>query len=304
MLRGRVVPLIGPSVRSSLPDTSELASRLADEFGISPNSCDLAEVAQCISMTRGEEELYDAIGEILATETKPMPVHDFLAEFPRLLRRRGLPPRPQLIISTNYDWALERAFEAMNEPFDYAVYMARSGRFVHFPWGEQDGEPTAVTIDRPSEYCGFPINDDLDLERTVIIKSHGAADGQEGTLRWRNDYLVTEDQYINYLPSRIIQDHLPIQILEKLTRSRCLFLGYTLRDWNARVLLRRIWQDQLLSERSWAIAYEPDDLEKGTWSTVGKVELLCAHSTDYVNALREALADWQPEARSTRVTVS
>ena len=39
-----------------------------------------------------------------------------------------------------------------------------------------------------------------------------------------------------------IQDHLPIQILDKLTGSRCLFLGYVLRNWNARVFLRRIWK--------------------------------------------------------------
>ena len=38
--------------------------------------------------------------------------------------------------------------------------------------------------------------------------------------------MVTEDQYIDYLPTHNIQDHLPIQILDKLTGSRCLFLGY------------------------------------------------------------------------------
>ena len=138
--------------------------------------------------------------------------------------------------------ALERAFEDANEPFDYAVYIAGSGWFVHVPWGERDSEPVATTILEPRKYVGFPIDDDGQLERTIIVKIHGGADGQEGGVTWRNNYVVTEDHYIDYLPTHNIQDHLPIQILDKLTGSRCLFLGYGLRNWNSRVFLRRIWR--------------------------------------------------------------
>jgi hypothetical protein len=302
MLQGRVVLFLGPSVRGSLPDTACLAARLADQYGLPPNSCDLAEVAQRVLLTEGEEELYGSIKQILAAASRPMPVHRFLAELPRLLRQRGLPPSPQLIISANYDWALERAFEAANEPFDYAVYMANSGRFVHFPWGDDDGEPIAVTIDDPSEYQGFPIGEEV--ERTVIVKIHGSVDGEDPLAPERNNYLITEDHYINFLPSRNIHDHLPIQILEKLMRSRCLFLGYTLRDWNARLLLRRIWHDKELRERSWSVLHDPDDLELVTWRTVGNVELLSANTTNYVTALRSALIDRQAAERRPQLAGS
>jgi hypothetical protein len=158
-----------------------------------------------------------------------------------------LPPRHQLIISATYDSALERAFEDANEPFDYAVFVASSGWFIHVPWGEHTAEPTATVILEPKKYVGFPIDDDGELERTIIVKIHGGVDGHEGGVSWRNNYVVTEDQYIDYLPTQNIQDHLPIQLLDKLTGSRCLFLGYALGDWNARVFLRRIWRGQPIS---------------------------------------------------------
>jgi hypothetical protein len=138
---------------------------------------------------------------------------------------------------------------------------------------------------------GFPIDDDGQLERTIIIKIHGGPDGSEGEVAWRNNYVVTEDHYIDYLPTHNIQDHLPIQILDKLTGSRCLFLGYALRGWNARVFLRRIWRGQPISESSWAIEENPDPLEKASWSVVGHVELLGGSLPAYVSTLRSMLAD-------------
>jgi hypothetical protein len=296
MLRGRVVPVLGPSVRGSLPDAQYVAQRLTDEFGL-PSEADLAEVAQHLAVTEGDGELYRAVKDILAAESAPRPVHRFLAGFPGLVRRMGLPDRPQLIISTNYDSALEQAFEEANEPFDYAFYLARDERFVHLPWGEHAGTPVAEPIPEPKLYQAFPMDDEYEPKRTVIVKIHGAADGSEGKLTWTNNYVITEDHYIDYRPTQDINEYLPIQILAKLTASRCLFLGYTMRDWNARLLLKRIWRGQSASQPSWAIVNQPDMLEKASWSRSG-VELYASHSTDYVTGLRAVLAEWQHEEGS------
>jgi hypothetical protein len=292
IIEGTVVPLLGPSVRGALPDADYMAGRLADKFQIKRDTPDLAEIAQRVLVTESKTRLYGAIKDIMATASKPTPVHHFLAGLPKLLRTRGLDAPPMLIISTNYDWALERAFEAANEPFDYVVYMAHGGRFVHFPWGEYAGGPTANTINEPGTYFEFPISEDLDVDRTIIVKINGAADGAEGEIKFRDNYVITEDHYIDYLPTK---NHLPTQLLAKLTSSQCLFIGYTLHDWNARVLLRRIWPDNMLSESSWAIAPHPDLFEKKTWGAIGNVELLAAHATDYVRDLRALLETW-PES--------
>ncbi|MGZ4219954.1 MAG: CHAT domain-containing protein [Solirubrobacteraceae bacterium] len=291
MLDGGVVPLLGSDIRGPSPPADQLASPLSEQFAT--NASGLAEVAQRVAVTLGERRLYTAIKDLVAAQSQPTDVHRFLADFPGILRRLGLPPRHQLIISGNYDLGLERAFEDVNEPFDYAVYVASSGWFVHVPWGESAAEPVATTILEPRKYVGFPIDDDGQLERTIIVKIHGGADGQEGGVAWRNNYVVTEDHYIDYLPTHNIQDHLPIQILDKLTGSRCLFLGYALRNWNSRVFLRRIWRGKPITESSWAIQQDPDPLEKASWSVVGHVELLAAGLPDYVSELRSMLEGWR-----------
>jgi len=286
---GLVVPVLGTAVHADSPQTDQLAAPLAERFAL--GTAGLAEIAQRIAVTLGERRLYTAIRDLVVAQSQPTEVHRFLAAFPGLMRKRGVPPRHQLIITANYDMALERAFEEANEPFDYAVYLAGSGWFVHVPWGENTAEPTATTILEPKRYLGFPIDDEGQLERTIIVKIHGGADGGEGGVSWRNNYVVTEDQFIDYLPTHNIQDHLPIQLLDKLTGSRCLFLGYPLGDWNARVFLRRIWRGQPISESSWAIASSPDPREKASWSVIGHVELLAAAMPEYVHALGGALAD-------------
>ena len=51
--------------------------------------------------------------------------------------------------------------------------------------------------------------------------------------------------YIDYLSRSPIESLVPVQILDKLRDSHCLFLGYTVRDWNLRVFLKRIWEGGL-----------------------------------------------------------
>ena len=291
MLDGSVVPLLGPGIGTSSLSGDRLATQLADAFQTKPTR--LAEVAQRVAMTVGERRLYATVKELLTAQSQPNDVHRFLAAFPGILRQLGFQPRHQLIISSTYDSGLEQAFEEANEPFDYAVYLAASGWFVHVPWGEQAAEPIATTIREPRLYVGFPIDDDGQLERTIIVKIHGGPDGHEGEVAWRNNFVITEDHYIDYLPTDSIQDHLPIQLLEKVTGSRCLFLGYALRDWAARVFLRRIWRGKPISENSWAIEHDPDPLEKASWSVIGHVELLAADPADYVGALRSMLVTGQ-----------
>jgi hypothetical protein len=294
MVEGSVVPVLGSSMRGALPDADQLAEHIATSFDLGHGSYDLAEIAQYVAVTRGERRLYAAMRDVFASESDPTQVHRFLAAFPEILRQADLPPQPQMIICASYDNALEHAFEEVNEPFDYAVYIARRGWFVHFPWGERDAEPSAVTISEPSTYCGFPIHDDGELERTVIVKIHGGPDGQEGAFRWADNYVITEDQYIDYLPTDNITKLIPVQILAKLKSNRCLFLGYTMRDWNARVFLRRVWRGESISEKSWAIESQPDVLEKDSWGLVGHVELLAASLPEYVDELRARLLSMSP----------
>jgi hypothetical protein len=228
---------------------------------------------------------------MLSVERQPSMVHQFLARFPANLEELGLPKRYQLIVTTNYDTELERAFEQENEPYDLAVYMSTGpdrGKFVHFPY-QSDPEPIRV----PNDYGKFPIDvETYELERTVIVKIHGAVDGSLGGYRWKENYVITEDHYIDYLSTSPVESLVPTQILTKLRDSHCLFLGYTIRDWNLRVFLKRIWSGEPVGAKSWAIQRTPDVLDRESWSH-SRVDLFASPLDDYVRALEEHMVTYR-----------
>ena len=198
----------------------------------------------------------------------------------------------QLIVSTSFDRALEQAFRAEREPYDLAVYMASGrdqGKFVHFPY---DGTPTP--IDKPNSYLGLPIGIDWELERTVIVKIHGAVDDNVNNYSWSENYVITEDHYIDYLSKSPIESLVPVQVLAKLNDSHCLFLGYTVRDWSLRVFLKRIWEGRL-GAGSWAVEPDPDVLEKKLWAE-SNVDLYASDLGDYIKQLQAMLSRRRSES--------
>src|SRR5262249_60217716 len=81
----------------------------------------------------------------------------------------------------------------------------------------------------------------------------------------------------------------PVPPAGRLRRSHFLFLGYGMRDWNLRVILHRIWGEQKLKYKSWAIQLAPSDLDREFWELRG-VDVLDVPLDDYVAALDAALA--------------
>jgi hypothetical protein len=136
--------------RGSPPDAEELAVELARKFDLDPETLDLADVAQEVQTTEGAPSLGKAVTQVLSQPYEPGPVHRFLARLPRTLVEMDLRERYQMLISMNYDTALERAFHEAGEPYDLAIFIpgeTNKGKFVHAPW---HGE--ARVIDQPSEY--------------------------------------------------------------------------------------------------------------------------------------------------------
>jgi hypothetical protein len=278
----------------SLPDSEELAADLARRFSMTSVHPDLAEVAQYVYVTRGRPDLYRTLRQILTADCEPGPVHRFLARFPQMLEDLGLEKRYQLIVSASFDMALEKAFDEEEEPYDLAMYMASGpdkGKFVHFPY---EGSPQPIAS--PNAYGKFPIGDYGELERTVLVKIHGAVDGSVGDYRFKENYVITEDHYIDYLSRSPVESLVPVQILDKLRDSHCLFLGYTMRDWNLRVFLKRIWRGEALGARSWSVEPDPDMLEKELWSQLC-VDLYTADLAEYMIQLRDRLSMRAPTAR-------
>ena len=269
ILDGRVVPFLGAGVNlcgrppeaawkrgEFYPSGAELASYLAEHFDYPPEEDkDLDRVADYISIMAGSGPLYETLHELFDADYPPTPAHAFLASLPALRRDRGLPARHQLIVTTNYDDAMERALEAAGEEFDLVSYCADGefrGKFVHWPAGEEEARP----IERPNEYADISLE-----ERSVLLKIHGLVDRK--TLDWEFDsYVITEDHYIDYLARHELSNLIPVTLAAKLKKSHFLFLGYSLRDHNLKVILRRMWGEQKLSYKSWAVQLDPSPLDQ------------------------------------------
>jgi len=101
----------------------------------------------------------------------------------------------------------------------------------------------------------------------VILKLHGQVGC--GPLREWESFVVTEDDYIDYLAKTDVAAAVPVSLAAKLRRSHFLFLGYTMADWNLRVILNRLWSDQPLSYRSWAVQPDAKPLEREFWRRRG-----------------------------------
>ena len=106
--------------------------------------------------------------------------------------------------------------------------------------------------------------------------------------------MITEDNYIDYLASRDVGSEIPVVLQERLRDSHFLFLGYSLRDWNLRVILNRIWRGQQLDLKSWAIQREPEsastsEIEQTLWRDRGDVELFYVTLKEYVEKLEREM---------------
>jgi hypothetical protein len=215
----------------------------------------LPRVAQYVTVMKGSGPLYDELHTLLDADATPTLIHRFFASLPPLLRERGVPH--QLLVTTSYDLALEAAFLEAGEEFDVVSYVAAGpnrGKFCHIsPNG------TGHLIDLPNTYAT-----ELSLEeRTVILKLHGQVD--RGPEREWESFVITEDDYIDYLSKSDVAGAVPVSLAAKLRRSHFLFLGYTMGDWNLRVILNRLWSDQPLSYRSWAVQPKAQPLEREFW---------------------------------------
>jgi hypothetical protein len=293
MLDGRVVPFLGAGAnlccrpksaawhvdRSDfLPSGHELFRHLAESFKCpSAEITDLLHVSEYVALTIGSGALYRELHDVFNRDYPPTALHRLFATWPGLLRRKSYPVKYQLIVTTNYDDVMERAFREADEPFDLVIYVADGpdrGKFRHV---SPDGR--SRIIDVPNRYRNLSLD-----ERSVILKLHGAVDrsSPEGDA---DSFVITEDHYIDYLTRTDLANLVPVTLAAKLRRSHFLFLGYGLRDWNLRVILHRIAGGQSLTYKSWAVQLNPTALDEKFWGR-REVDILDMPLERYVAVLR------------------
>jgi hypothetical protein len=265
------------------PSGGELAATLAASSRYPDTDVDLLRVSQYVDAILGERRLYGYLHEVFDANYPPTSLHRLFARLPALLREQG---RPQLLLLTsNYDDLLERALQEAGEAVDVVWYEAKrgplQGRFLHrSPAGD------VVPIERPNEYTELSLD-----ERPVVLKLHGAVDRDNAK---SDSYVITEDSYIEYLVGGDVGGQIPFSLLERMADSHFLFLGYSMRDWNLRVILSRIWGAQQLDLKSWAVQRAPAtpgarEVEEALWRDRGDVDIQYVPLKEYAGRLEQEL---------------
>jgi hypothetical protein len=170
-----------------------------------------------------------------------------------------------LYVTTNYDRLLETALAPRNPVVVIQTVNSLEG-----------AEEIATWAATPEE-----------IRRPLVYKIHGSfkeagADGFD-----RSPVIVTEDDYIEFLTLLRKPEHsiLPL-ITSRLSTRTLLFLGYSLEDWDFRVVYRTLVSDddEAFRPASYSVQLEPPSYWVNFWNHK-KVNILNADVYDFSDEL-------------------
>jgi hypothetical protein len=282
---GDVVPFLGAgaSIGCGLPSGSDLARRLvrASMFPDQSGSGDLARVASWVALKEGTPWLRRELREVFGATSVPGPLHECLASLGML----------RLVVTTNYDDLIEMALDLR--------WRAEGKKTGRHPWVVVDrGYRNSVWVRQPEQPWNPQKSNSLeriirDPQQPIVFKMHGSINRE---IPDEDEYLITEEQYIDYL-GRGDKIQIPPMIEQIMLRKHFLFLGYGLRDWNVRVLISKLRKTRPPGEitNAWAVIKRANETEtqareaeKFLWDKQG-VTMLEVELDEFVAQLRDRL---------------
>lgn len=294
---GQVVPFLGAGVNFGtrppgagwdletgefLPSGGELSRFLAGRANFPSTDehdlTDLAKVASYFVEASGRKPLRERLRRIFDRDFTPCDIHALLAEV----------RAPLLIVTTNYDDLTERAFQAAGRPYDLVIHPTdrKDVKASVLWWKHGESEPVAVP---PNQLY-------IDLKATTVLyKMHGTIDRLQR--KW-DSYVITEEDYVDFLSRMTGQTAVPALFMRHFRTRHFLFLGYGLRDWNLRVVLKNLTAPPVAEAgsddeeeeddlRSWAIQFRPSPLEIELWNT-RNVKIYDVDINEFAGRLRSA----------------
>jgi hypothetical protein len=183
---------------------------------------DLARVALHIELEGNYPALVAYLKEIIVDEERDP------AEILRVLARLPF----KLVVTTNYDRLLERAFALEEQPVPLVLSQPI------------DGFPADEVHDWQAKLAG---------DSRVVYKLHGSFDDPTPNL------VISEDDYIEFLG--IAADEklgVPRQIKARIKDSVILFLGYGLEDWDVRTIYGLLIEKSSRRSRNMSFAIQKD----------------------------------------------
>jgi hypothetical protein len=195
---------------------------------------DLPKAALFLETSVSRQFLINILKEHLREGKHPSPVHQMLARLPF-----------SIFITTNYDNLLERALSSANKVPMKLVY---------------DPHPTKPTRN---------VDDDPTAQNPLVFKMHGDLDEPASIV-------ITDEDYITFIQRMSDKDQfnpVPFAIRHRLMQWPTLFIGYSLQDYNLRLLFRTLrWRlDPATFPISYSVDLAPDHLILTVWQNRDRV---------------------------------
>ncbi|MEA2157549.1 MAG: hypothetical protein QOE11_3689 [Solirubrobacteraceae bacterium] len=181
----------------------------------------------------------------------------------RALARLDFP----LVITTNYDGLFERALRDVGKTPRVSVYKPAD-------------EPT-------TDY------EDGTAESPIIYKLHG-------DISQRESLVVTDEDYIQFvlrMSDKEPYDPIPLSLKYFLKRWTTLFIGYSLLDYNLRLLFKTLrWRiDPAKIPDTYSVDYRPDALILDVWQSQRRyVKFIAQDVWSFVPALHQVVLGEEP----------
>jgi hypothetical protein len=222
VLADECTPFLGAGVAVPyLPKGADLATALAKDFDYPLDDVtNLARVTQYVASLFQPSFVKRRVSERIrqAQDTAAAGLSGGLPQNHLMLARLHLP----MYVTTNYDDYLERAIAAVSGVASQVEICRWNDRLASDLPKYSKAKPTAVS--------------------PMIFHLHGHVSVQ-------NSLLVTEDDYIDFTVSLAQRTDksdpvIPHFVRRALGNTNLLFIGYSLEDWNFRVLMRHLMKQQ------------------------------------------------------------
>jgi hypothetical protein len=241
------------------PLGSALAQRLAERCDFArvlpaEEPTDLRRVSLCYETERSRSDLVQQIYAAVENESRPSAAVRALAELPF-----------PLVITTNYDTLFERALQRADKNPLVGIYESRG--------------------DVPTP--DLPPGRELGPNHPFVFKVHG-------DLRTPSSIIVTDEDYISFvlrMNSAGRFHPIPETFRYFLQRWPTLFIGYSLLDYNLRLLFRTLrWRvDEADHPDSFSVDLRPDPLVREVWQRDQGFRFIAEDVWDFVPRLYAAV---------------
>lgn len=235
-----------PAIGSELSLMLAARSRFSDKFG-GEDAKNLQRVSLYYEMILSRNQLVEDVKGLVQDDKEPSPMLELLArlKFP-------------LVITTNYDQLFENAIRAVGKDFSRSVYTPEAKKQARKSTYFFSADATSASR-LPRKW------QEINSQHPLILKIHGDIVEDSSSI------VITDEDYIQFVLRMGEKRHanpVPEVVRTKLKTWSTLFIGYSLKDYNLRLLFKTLrWKiDKSKIPPMYSIDLRPDPLIFAYWA--------------------------------------